>query len=159
MDIYEKIEKYVAQKYGAVANETKKSIGDFMLSANHPVNVKSNNIDKNNYSPNMISAKRLVKWITDPANSLSFIFVDYKILNGAPKIIRDSGLIPVEHLSWKCMSIQAQGWGVIQLSCDLKIDKSQTRAQFLKGLRGAYEVFIQKERDKMAKIEQMIKGL
>ena len=159
MDIYEKIEKHVAQKHGAVANETKKSIGDFILSKSHPVNVKSNNIDKNNYSPNMISAKKLIKWITDPNNSLSFIFVDYKIVNGEPKVIKDSGLIPVEHFSWESMSIQAQGWGVIQLSSDLKIDSSQNRSQFLKGLRSAYEVFIQKERDKMAKIEQMIKNL
>ena len=80
-------------------------------------------------------------------------------MNGEPKVIKDSGLIPVEHFSWESMSIQAQGWGVIQLSSDLKIDSSQNRSQFLKGLRSAYEVFIQKERDKMAKIEQMIKNL
>ena len=75
MDIYEKIEKHVAQKHGAVANETKKSIGDFILSKSHPVNVKSNNIDKNNYSPNMISAKKLIKWITDPNNSLRALYL------------------------------------------------------------------------------------
>ncbi len=159
MDIYEQIEKFSAEKHGAVVSETKKSIGDFMLNANHPVNVKSNNVDKNNYSPNMISAKRLVKWLSDPNNSLSFIFIDYKVVNGKPKILHDTGLVPVEHLTWECMSIQAQGWGVIQMSGDLKIDSTQNREVFLRGLRSAWEIFIEKERQKMSKIEEMIKNL
>jgi len=54
MDAYEQIQAQMAKKYGKETT-TRKAIGDFMLSDNHAVNVKSNNVDKENYSPNMIS--------------------------------------------------------------------------------------------------------
>lgn len=61
MDDYRTIEIETAKKYGATAKGTRKSIGDFLLNNDiqEPVNVKSNNIEKTNYSPNIISAKRL----------------------------------------------------------------------------------------------------
>lgn len=64
MDDYRRIEVDVAKKYGAVAKGTRKSLGDFLLDGDisKPVNVKSNNLDKKNYSPNIMSAKRLIKW-------------------------------------------------------------------------------------------------
>lgn len=43
-----------------------------------------------------------------------------------------SGLVPVQHLSWNCMTIQVQVKGVIQLSSELEINKRQTKAQFMK---------------------------
>jgi hypothetical protein len=65
MDDYIQIEIEIAQRHGATAKGTKKSIGDFLLEDDNkrPVNVKSNNLEKNNYSPNIISAKRLIKWL------------------------------------------------------------------------------------------------
>lgn len=61
MDDYRTIEIQTAKKYGATAKGTRKSIGDFLLNddTQKSVNIKSNNIAKNNYSPNIISAKRL----------------------------------------------------------------------------------------------------
>lgn len=65
MDRYREIEVKIAQKHGAVAKGTRKSIGDFLLNDNpqKPVNVKSTNLANNNYSPNIISAMRLIKWL------------------------------------------------------------------------------------------------
>jgi hypothetical protein len=59
MDDYLQIEIEIARRHGANARGTKKSIGDFLLDDDikRPVNVKSNNIQKKNYSPNIISAK------------------------------------------------------------------------------------------------------
>ena len=54
MDSYRKIEKLIAKKYKR-ATTTRKAVGDFMLTKNHAVNVKSNNVDKQNYSPNKLS--------------------------------------------------------------------------------------------------------
>ena len=62
MDAYEKIQALMAEKYGKPIG-TRKAIGDFMLSDNHAVNVKSNNVDKENYSPNMISIKKMHEWV------------------------------------------------------------------------------------------------
>jgi len=58
MDAYEQIQALMARKYGK-GTTTRKATGDFMLSDNHAVNVKSNNVDKENYLPNMISIKKM----------------------------------------------------------------------------------------------------
>lgn len=150
MDDYKAIEKSIAKKYNAEAKGTKKSIGDFLLDNNDkkPVNVKSNNLGNNNYSPNIISAKRLIKWIEDPTNELYFIFVNYNKEGKEIKVVDDSGLIPVHHLSWNCLSIEAQGWGVIQMPKTLEIDSTQDVETFKKGLKKAYEHYISKEEKK-----------
>ena len=158
MDDYRTIEVRTAERHGATAKGTRKSIGDFLLNGDihKPVNVKSNNVDKNNYSPNIISAKRLIKWLQQDGNELYFIFVNYKKTKNGVEELGDSGLIPVEHLSWNCLTIEAQGWGVIQMSGALEIDKTQDLKGFFHGMRIAYEKYMDKESQKMAKIREMI---
>ena len=159
MDDYRTIEIETAKKHGATAKGTKKSIGDFLLNNDiqKPVNVKSNNVDKNNYSPNIISAKRLIKWLQQEGNELYFIFVNYKKTGKGLEVIDDSGLVPVHQISWNCLTIEAQGWGVIQMSGDLEVDKKQDLKGFFQGMKTAYEKYIDKETLKMAKIREMIK--
>lgn len=160
MDDYRTIEVQTAEKHGATAKGTRKSIGDFLLEDNiqKPVNVKSNNIDKNNYSPNIISAKRLINWLKQDGNELYFIFVNYRKKSTGVEVINDSGLIPVHHISWDCLTIEAQGWGVIQMIGELKIDKNQNKKSFFSGMKVAYEKYIDKETKKMTKIREMIKN-
>jgi len=159
MDDYRSIEVEIAKRFGVEAKSTRKSIGDFYLhnDLTKPVNVKSNNIAKKNYSPNIISGKKLIEWVHGTGNELYFIFVDYQKVDGKIEILRDSGLIPFFQLSWDCLSIEAQGWGVIQMNKDLKRDKEQTQAQFFKGMKIEYEKYIGKEERKMARIREMIK--
>jgi len=159
MDYYRELEVRIAKKHGAVAKGTRKSIGDFLLknNENQPVNVKSNNVEKKNYSPNIISAKRLIKWLKEEGNELYFIFVNYKIEKGKVIIISDSGLLPFYHLSWNCLTIEAQGWGVIQMCKPLEIDKKQDVKKFFAGMRLAYEKYMNKEAKKVEKIKEMIK--
>lgn len=159
MDDYRTIEVEIAKRHGATAKGTRKSIGDFLLNDNiqQPVNVKSNNLAKNNYSPNIISAKRLIKWLQKDGNELYFIFVDHKKTDKGIEIVKDSGLVPIQHLSWNCLTIEAQGWGVIQMSKPLEIDKNQDLKGFFRGMKNAYEIYMDKETKKMAKIREMIK--
>lgn len=159
MDDYRTIEVQTAKKHGATAKGTRKSIGDFLLDDNiqKPVNVKSNNVDKNNYSPNIISAKRLINWLKQNGNELYFIFVNYRKTADGVIVIDDSGLVPVQHISWECLTIEAQGWGVIQMVGELKIDKNQDMKGFFRGMKTAYEKYMDKETIKMAKIREMIK--
>lgn len=158
MDDYIQIEIEIARKYGAIAKGTKKAIGDFLLNddINRPVNVKSNNVDKKNYSPNIISAKRLILELRKGVD-LSFIFVDYRKTEEGLEILEDSGLVPVYQLSWDCLTIEAQGWGVIQMCKPRKIDPEQNLDGFLKGMKTAYEKYIDKESRKMKAIMEMIK--
>jgi hypothetical protein len=159
MDDYRKVEIEIAKRHNVSAVGSRKSIGDFLFDnkINMPVNVKSNDLNKNNYSPNIISAKRLIKWLEDEDNELFFIFVDYIKTKDGIEIIDDSGLIPVQHISWDCLTIEAQGWGVIQMPKTLVIDKTQDKKAFLKGMRIAYETYMDKETKKMSKIKEMIK--
>lgn len=147
MDLYTKIEKLCRDKYGMCAT-TRKAIGDFMLSDTHAVNVKSNNVDKQNYSPNMISIKKMHEWVFEDRNDLSFMFVDYRDKEGEPEVISMSEPIPIEHLSWDCLSIEAQGYGVIQMCRTLKIVPNQTKSDFYKGFLAAYAKYLQKEKRK-----------
>jgi len=144
MDAYEQIQAQMAKKYGKETT-TRKAIGDFMLSDNHAVNVKSNNVDKENYSPNMISIKKMHEWVFEERKELSFLFVDYSERGGELTILEETALIPIEHISWDCLTIEAQGYGVIQMSGPRKIVKDQTKRDFYRGFLAAYDKYRQKE--------------
>lgn len=135
---------------------TRKAVGDFMLSERHAVNVKSNNIRKQNYSPNIISIKRMHEWVYEKKNDLSFIFVDYEMRDGDPWILSESPLIPIEEINWDCLSIEAQGYGVIQKIKELTISKEQTKSEFYKGFLKAYEKYLQKETRKHAEFKKRL---
>jgi len=159
MDAYIKIEKLVADKYKK-ATTTRKAVGDFMLTHNHAVNVKSNNVDKQNYSPNMISIKKMHKWVFEDRSELSFIFVDYREKGGQLKILKESKPIPIEHISWDCLSIEAQGYGVIQKVGTLVIIPDQTKRDFYKGFLTAYAKYRMKEHKKHERFsKRFIKNL
>lgn len=143
MDTYKKIESIVAAKYGAVIL-SKKSIGDFMISGDHAVNVKSNNVNKQNYSPNMVSINAMHRWVFERGKNLSFIFVDYSY-NDDLTILKQTPPIPIEHISWECLSIQSQGYGVIQMVKKLVIVDTQTKRDFYKGFLKAYAKYRAKE--------------
>jgi hypothetical protein len=149
MDAYSRIEKLMADKYGKPMT-TRKAVGDFMLADDHAVNVKSNNVAKQNYSPNMISIKKMHEWVFEERNDLSFIFVDYEEKGDQLKVLSESDLVPIERISWECLSIEAQGYGVIQRVGPLKIVKGQTKRDFYKGFLAAYEKYRKKERKKHA---------
>lgn len=157
MEAYREIEKMVADKYHQSLT-AKKAIGDFMLDDNHAVNVKSNNIHKENYSPNMISIKRLHEWVFEKGNELSFIFVNYEEKNGELKILEESKLIPIQQISWDCLSIEAQGYGVIQKIGELKVIESQTKKDFHRGFIAAYGKYLAKEQKKHEQFSKKLKS-
>ena len=143
----ETIEQIYAEKYNT-STTSRKDIGDIYVDG-VPINIKSSHVDRNNYSPNLISADKLFTHLSNPNNNLRFMFVTYDNNN-----ILDEKLIDAEHISWDCLDIRCQGKGVIQLSKSLKIDNTQTREQFLEGLCKAYKVYIKKERKKLDLLEE-----
>lgn len=159
MDIYKQVEKEIALKHGAVADKTRKSIGDFLLNNNakQPVNVKSNNLAGKNYSPNIISAMKLIRWLQQEGNELYFIFADYYVTDGKLEIVKDTGPIAIQNIRWNCLSIEAQGWGVIQKCKPLELDMKQDLKGFLRGMKEAYETYMAKEAKKVEIIKAMIK--
>ena len=141
------IEKLYAEKYNTNTT-SRKDIGDIYVNG-VPINIKSSHVDRNNYSPNLISADKLFNHLSNASNNLKFLFVTYN-----DNQILDERMVDVEHISWDCLDIRCQGKGVIQLSKTLKVDDTQTREHFLNGMRRAYKVYINKERKKLDKLEQ-----
>ena len=145
------IEEMYAKKYNTKTT-SRKDIGDIYVE-DIPWNIKSNNLDKENYSPNLISADKLFDYLNS-GKTLKFLFVDYK-----GDIILKERLVDATHISWDCLTIQCQGKGVIQISSDLKVDESQTKEQFLKGFSPAYITYLKKERLKLDKLESKYCGV
>ncbi len=154
MDTYAKIEKLVADKYGKSVTTGKKAIGDFMMTDSHAVNVKSNNVAKRNYSPNMISIQKMHDWVFEQRHDLSFVFVDYEEQDSRSIILAQTDLTPIEHISWDCLSIEAQGYGVIQMPHARKIVPDQKKSDFYRGFLAAYEKYMQKEATKHEKFSK-----
>jgi hypothetical protein len=148
LDAFSQIEKLIRDKYEKDAT-TRKAIGDFMMTDTHAVNVKSNNVGKQNYSPNMISIKKMHEWVFEDRHDLSFIFVDYREKdNGELELIGHTEPIPIEHISWDCLSIEAQGYGVIQMCRARKIVPKQMKKEFYRGFLTAYAKYMEKEKKK-----------
>ena len=143
----ETIEQIYAEKYNT-STTSRKDIGDIYVDG-VPINIKSSHVDRNNYSPNLISADKLFTHLSNPNNNLRFMFVTYDNNN-----VIDEKLIDAEHILWDCLDIRCQGKGVIQLSKSLKEDNNQTREHFLEGLCKAYKVYIEKERKKLDLLEK-----
>ena len=140
------IEEMYAKKYNT-STTTRKDIGDVYVDG-IAWNIKSNDLNKENYSPNLISADKLFDYLNS-GKTLKFLFVDYK----EDSIIKEN-LVDATHISWDCLSIQCQGKGVIQVSSDLKVDEEQTKEKFLKGFSPAYKTYFKKERAKLDKLEK-----
>lgn len=147
---HRQIEEMYAEKYNTTTT-TRKDIGDIYVE-DIPWNIKSNDLDKENYSPNLISADKLFDYLSS-GKTLKFLFVDYR----GDSIINER-LVDATHISWDCLTIQCQGKGVIQVSSELKVDESQTREEFLKGFAPAYETYLKKQRTKLNKLESKYCG-
>jgi hypothetical protein len=154
MDAYRRIEALIVEKYGKEMT-TRKAVGDFMLSDGHAVNVKSNNVAKANYSPNMISIKKMHQWVFEKRNDLSFIFIDYEEDGDELKVLSETDLIPIEKISWECLSIEAQGYGVIQKVGTLVVLAKQTKKEFYKGFLMAYAKYMDKEKKKHERFSKL----
>lgn len=145
------IESIYAQRYDTTTT-SRKDIGDIYVDG-VPINIKSNNLDGDNYSPNLMSAVKMFDYLSDYNNKLQFIFVDYRVgVDGEIDIVNEKK-VEAEHISWKCLTLQCQGRGVIQLKSSLVVDETQTREEFLKEFPHAYADYIQRERAKLNKLE------
>jgi hypothetical protein len=144
-DISTKIEKIIADEYDAVLT-SRKDIGDFYINENRDaVNVKSNNVDKVNFSPNMVSVPKILDFLENYSNkNVIYVFVDYKMLDNEIKIL-ETTKVNIEHIDWNCLAIRAQGKGVIQKPGNLLINKEQTREQWIKICWEKYKEYAKKQ--------------
>jgi hypothetical protein len=78
------------------------------------VDVKTHRINTAFNMPNLISVERLTRFYEDDANYFTILLVNYEFSPGALQF-QSVRFIPIEYLSWDCLTVGALGWGQIQI--------------------------------------------
>jgi hypothetical protein len=79
------------------------------------VDVKTHRKEEGFHMPNLTSVERLARFYEDDRNYFVVLTVSYKI-DGISVTAKDVHFVPIEFLSWKCLTIGALGWGQIQIA-------------------------------------------
>lgn len=79
------------------------------------VDVKTQRLDTEFNMPNLTSVKRLSRLYEDDKKYFVVLKVDYKIKDLKVAIDKIT-FVPIEFLSWDCLTLGALGWGQIQIA-------------------------------------------
>lgn len=79
------------------------------------VDVKTHRNDTKFNMPNLTSVERLSRFYEDDANYFVLLLVSYQ-MEETRAVFTDVRFVPIEFLSWDCLTIGALGWGQIQLA-------------------------------------------
>lgn len=135
---------------------SKRSIEDFQI-GNYKFDIKTHDNDAKFSMPNLISVKRLHKYLSDPQNHLIYIFIKYQRVDATLQVL-DIQVIPIQRLDWQCLHIQNLGKGQLQLknSNNIQVTDDLDRIQWLSRLKDETVLFynsliksIQKEIDSL----------
>lgn len=96
------------------------------------VDVKTHRKETGFHMPNLTSVERLARFYEDDTNYFVVLFIGYSI-TGTQVVAEDVYFVPIEFLSWQCLTIGALGWGQIQIanSEKLKIIEGYSRRQWM----------------------------
>jgi hypothetical protein len=79
------------------------------------VDVKTHRLGTHFNMPNLTSVERLARFYEDDKNYFIVLLVKYSI--EATKVtVGDVTFVPIEFLSWDCLTIGALGWGQVQIA-------------------------------------------
>jgi len=84
------------------------------------VDVKTHRIDTKFNMPNPTSVERLARFYEDDADCFIILNVAYNMVGTNIKV-EAVNFVPIEFLSWDCLTIGALGWGQIQIANANKI--------------------------------------
>lgn len=79
------------------------------------IDVKTHRLDTHFNMPNLTSVERLARFYEDDNNYFVVLTVAYKI-TGTQIKVEKVHFIPIEFLSWECLTVGALGWGQIQIA-------------------------------------------
>jgi len=85
------------------------------------VDVKTHRLDTKFNMPNLTSVERLTRFYDDDKNYYVILMVEYKIVSEIKVHVENVHFVPIEFLSWECLTIGALGWGQIQIANANKI--------------------------------------
>jgi hypothetical protein len=94
--------------------------------------VKTHRIGTHFNLPNLTSVERLARFYEDDKNYFVVLIVKYSI-QGTQVKVKQAHCVPIEFLSWDCLTIGALGWGQIQIANAnvMKINEGYSRKQWI----------------------------
>jgi len=115
------------------------------------VDVKTHRENTSFNMPNLTSVERLVRFYEDDKNYFSILFIRYSI-SGTILSVNKVHFVPIEFLSWECLTIGALGWGQIQIANAnrLVIDEKVTRKEWMLRLCDVMLEFYPREIEKIS---------
>ncbi len=96
--------------------------------------------------PNLTSVERLTRFYEDDKNYFGVLMVQYD-LQGTHAVFSRIHFVPIEFLSWDCLTIGALGWGQIQIanSNNIVVNHQFSRKQWMLQLCDVMLEFYPKE--------------
>ena len=79
------------------------------------VDVKTHRTSTKFNMPNLTSVERLSRFYDEDANYFSLLMISYDIVGSSVRA-SSAHFVPIEYLSWDCLTIGALGWGQIQIA-------------------------------------------
>jgi len=80
------------------------------------VDVKTHRLETKFNMPNLTSVERLARFYEDDANYYVMLMVAYNVVSDVHINVERVHFVPIEFLSWNCLTIGALGWGQIQIA-------------------------------------------
>jgi len=80
------------------------------------VDVKTHRLETRFNMPNITSVERLARFYEDDTNYYVMLMLDYNVISDARIHVKKVHFVPIEFLSWSCLTIGALGWGQIQIA-------------------------------------------
>lgn len=98
----------------------------------HVVDVKTHRLDTTFNMPNLTSVERLSRFYEDDKNNFDLLLLAYSV-NELHLTVEKVYFIPIEMLSWSCLTIGALGWGQIQIANSNRIvlEERYSRKQWM----------------------------
>jgi len=80
------------------------------------VDVKTHRLDTKFNMPNLTSVERLSRFYEDDNNYFVILKIDYSVEDEEAILVNKVTFVPLEFLSWNCLTLGALGWGQIQIA-------------------------------------------
>jgi hypothetical protein len=110
------------------------------------IDVKTHREDTSFNMPNLTSVKRLARFYEDDKNYFCLLLIRYSIEQNHVNI-SEVTFVPIEFMSWNCLTLGALGWGQIQIANSnyITINTELTRKKWMLNLCDVLLEFYPKE--------------
>ena len=114
------------------------------------VDVKTHRLETKFNMPNLTSVERLARFYEDNHNYFVVLMIAYTV-SGVDVNVESVYFVPIEFLSWQCLTIGALGWGQIQIANanNLIVNTGYSRKKWMLELCDALDEFYPREIEKV----------